>query len=323
VLEAETQVATFNQRVFGAQAALTRAENALKTLIVPDRRAPLWTSALHVTTPPTRETAVASLDEAVNVARTNRPELIQAAIAADTQEAETRFFSDQRKPQIDLVGTYLSAGLAGRLIPTGPNPLSFGTQPLIDRINALSGLEGLPPLAAFSFGGGSVISPTLTGGLGRSLSNLAGLDFPTVEVGLRIAWPFGNRQADARYASAVAERRRLRLQTEQLEIAVEADVRNAMQAVESARATRDAALQARTLAEQQYASEQRRFEAGTSTVFLVLQRQTAMIATRTQYARAEADLSRSVAQLHHATGQILAANAVVLGEPPSPRPPSR
>ena len=32
VLEAETQVATFNQRVFSAQAALTRAENALKML---------------------------------------------------------------------------------------------------------------------------------------------------------------------------------------------------------------------------------------------------------------------------------------------------
>ena len=113
----------------------------------------------------------------------------------------------------------------------------------------------------------------------------------------------------------VAEGRRLRLRTEQLEIAVEAEVRNAMQAVESARAGRDAARQASTLAEQQYASEQRRFEAGTSTVFLVLQRQTAMIAMRTQYARAEADLSRSVAQLQHATGQILIANQISLRQP--------
>jgi hypothetical protein len=236
---------------------------------------------------------------------------MEAAIAARTQEGETQFLSDQRKPQVDLVGTYLSAGLAGRGIQPGTNPLSFGTQPLIDRINALSGLQGLPPLASFSTGATSV-SPALTGGLGRSLSNLAGMDFPTVEVGVRIAWPFNNRTAEARYASSVAEGRRLRLQTERLEIAVEADVRNAMQAVESARATRDAALQARTLAGEQYASEQRRFEAGTSTVFLVLQRQTAMIATRTQYARAEADLSRSVAQLNYATGQILNANQITL-----------
>jgi HAE1 family hydrophobic/amphiphilic exporter-1 len=257
---------------------------------------------------------VTSLEDALNTARANRPELMQASIAQDTQETETRFFGDQRKPQIDLVGTYLSSGLAGRMIPSGTNPFSFGTQPLIDRINALSAAQGLAALPSFSTGGSS-ISPALTGGLGRSLSNLAGMNFPTVEVGVRIALPLRNRTAEARYATAVAEGRRLRLRTEQLEIAIEADVRNAMQAVESARAGREAALQARTLAEQQYASEQRRFEAGTSTVFLVVQRQTAMISTRTQYARAEADLSRSIAQLNHATGQILSANQITLSEP--------
>jgi outer membrane protein TolC len=144
------------------------------------------------------------------------------------------------------------------------------------------------------------------------------MGYPTVEVGLRIALPFGNRTAEARHASSVAEGRRLRLRSEQLDIAIEADVRNAMQAVESARASRDAALQASTLAERQHASEQRRFEAGTSTVFLVLQRQTTLIATRTQHARAEADLSRAIAQLQHATGQILAANQIAVALPDAP-----
>src|SRR5262245_42220420 len=250
VLEARTQVATFDQRIYGAQAALTRAENALKMLLVPDRRAPLWASALHPATPPSDEAITSSLEEAVTTARMNRPELEQAAVATETQQAETRFFSDQRRPQVDFVASYLSAGLAGRVIQSGTNPLSFGTQPLIDRINALSGLQGLPPLAGFSMGG-STIPPALTGGFGRSLSNLAAFDFPTFEVGIRIGLPFNNRTAEARYASSVAEARRLRLQTEQLEIAIEADVRNALQAVESARASRDAAADARSLAEQQ------------------------------------------------------------------------
>jgi HAE1 family hydrophobic/amphiphilic exporter-1 len=273
-------------------------------LIVPDRRSPLWSSALHATTPPASAAVAESLDDALKAAAANRLELKQASIASDMQEAETRFFSDQRKPQIDLVGTYLSSGLAGRVITSSNNPLSFGTQPLIERINVLSASQGLAPIAGFP-GGGSTTPAALTGGYGRSLSNLAGMNFPTFEVGVRIALPFNNRTADARYASAVAESRRLRLQTEQLGIAIEADVRNALQAVESARATRDAALQARSLAEQQYDSERRRFEAGTSTVFFVLQRQTAMIGTRTQVARAEADLSRSLAQLRHATGENL------------------
>ena len=312
VLEAQTQVATLVQSVFAAQTALTRAENALKALMLADRRAPLWGSALHTVTAPPADPPPLTLEDAVNLARANRPELAQAAIAATTQEANIQLLSDQRRPQIDLVGNYLSAGLAGRLIPPGPNPLNFA--PLIDRINALSAAQDLPPLGGFAIGGASV--PTiLTGGWGRSLANLAGLGFPTVEVGLQIALPFGNRTAEARYAASVAEARRIRLRTEQLEIAVEADVRNALQAVESARSSKAAALQARTLAEQQYASEQRRFEAGTSTVFLLLQRQTAMIASRTQFARTETELSRSTAQLRRATGQILAANQITLNLP--------
>lgn len=312
VLEAQTQVATLRRGAFGAQAALTRAENALKTLMLPDTRSPLWASALHPVTAPAAEPTPGSLEEAVNLARSNRPELAQAAIATAAHEVDSRFFGDQRKPQIDFIGTYSSAGLAGRLISGGVNPLTQGFLPLIDRLNALSGLQGLPPIGGLSTGGGSAVPPALTGGYGRSLSNLAGLGFSTVEVGVRLALPFGNRTADARYASSVAEGRRLRLRTEQLEVAVEADVRNAMQAVESARASLGAALQARTLAEEQYASEQRRFEAGTSTVFLVLQRQTAMIATRTEHARAEVELSRSTAQVQRATGQILAAHQITV-----------
>jgi HAE1 family hydrophobic/amphiphilic exporter-1 len=306
VLEAETQVATFNQRVFSAQAALTRVENVLKTLMLPDPRASLWGSALHaVTSGPLSEPSQVSLEAAVAMAKASRPELTQAAVATTAQEIETRFFGEQRRPQIDLVGTYSSAGVAGRVIQSGPNPLSFGTEALIERINTLSSLQGLSPLGSLGFGGTSTIAPALTGGLGQSLSNLAGLDFSTIEVGVRVELPLGNRTAQARYAAALAEGRRLRLQTTQLEMAIEAEVRNALQAVESARAARDAALRARSLAEQQYASEQRRFEAGTSTVFLVLQRQTAMIAMRTQSARAEADLRRSLAELQHATGQTL------------------
>ena len=73
---------------------------------------------------------------------------------------------------------------------------------------------------------------------------------------------------------------RLQNQHEQLEEVVEAQVRNAIQGVRSAEARLQAAAANRSAAEQQYTSEQRRFQAGLSTVFLVLQRQTDMIAAR-------------------------------------------
>src|SRR2546430_6577199 len=96
------------------------------------------------------------------------------------------------------------------LKPAGPNPLSFGTQPLIDRINTLSAVQGLPAIA-LSTGIGTSVPDALTGGWGQSLSSLAGLNFPTVEVGVQISLPFGNRRAAARLASSVVEGRRIRL----------------------------------------------------------------------------------------------------------------
>ena len=159
VLEAETQVATFNQRIFSAQAALTRAENALKTFIVAGSASPLWASALHATTPPTGDAAIASLEEALRAARANRPELTQAAIAADTQEAETRFFSDQRKPQIDLVGTYLERGPRRPRHPDGREPVEFRHAAAHrSHQHAVRRFRACRRWPAFSSGGGSTRS---------------------------------------------------------------------------------------------------------------------------------------------------------------------
>ena len=144
MLEAETQAATFQQNAIAAQAAVTRMENALKTLILPDRSSPLWSTALRPTTTSTAESPIESVEAAVRRALANRPELKQSQVAAATNQAETAFFRDQRKPQVDLVASYLSSGLAGRLKPAGPNPLTLGTQPLIDRLNTLSAAQGLP-----------------------------------------------------------------------------------------------------------------------------------------------------------------------------------
>lgn len=311
VMEAESQAAIFQQNAIAQQAAVARMENALKSLILPDRSSPVWSTALRPTTTTTAEPPVESLDAAVRRALANRPELQQAQIAASTNEAETAFFKDERRPQVDLVASYISSGLAGRLKPEGPNPLTFGTQPLIDRLNTLSALQGLPAISLSTSAGPSV-PDALTGGWGQSLSTLAGLDFPAVEVGVQFSLPFRNRRADARFASSTVEGRRLRLQVQRLELGVEAEVRNALQGIVSAQAGLGAARQARAAAEELYASEQRKFDAGTSTVFLVLQRQAGMITARGQQARSEAELRRAHALMQRATGGILAAHRITL-----------
>jgi len=95
-----------------------------------------------------------------------------------------------------------------------------------------------------------------------------------------------------------------------IEMAVEQDVRNALQTASSAKSRLEAAITARSYAEQQYASEQRQFQAGTSTVFLVLQRQTDLISARTREVRARADLGEATANFDRAVARTIEARSI-------------
>jgi len=104
---------------------------------------------------------------------------------------------------------------------------------------------------------------------------------------------------------AAAEGKRLKALRDQAEMLIEADVRNSLQTATSAQAQYAASVLARQSAEEQYASEERQFQSGTSTVFLVLQRQTDLIVARTREVRALADVAVAGANLDRATASTL------------------
>jgi len=164
-------------------------------------------------------------------------------------------------------------------------------------------LAGLPPIDTALFA--SAVPPNLIGGYGQSWVNVGAATFPTVQVGLNISIPIRNRTAEGNAAIAAAEGKRLRALRAQAEMLIEADVRNSLQTAASTQARYAASILARQSAEEQYASEERQFQAGTSTVFLVLQRQTDLIVARTREVRAQADLSVAAANLDRATASTL------------------
>ncbi|HYP30081.1 MAG TPA: TolC family protein [Blastocatellia bacterium] len=309
IVSAEAQVRNFEQNVYSAQEAVTRAENNLKALMLPERTAPLWSRALLPTSPVTLDPPRVSLDQAVTSALANRPELEQAETSAEINEINTRLFRDQTRPQIDLVGSYSAVGLAGSSAG-GTNPFTEGNVALLSRVNELSERAGLPPVMMPSTGG--TLPGFFLGGAGQSLSNLFNLNFPTARVGITFSFPIGNRTAKANLGRSLAEGRRIQNQREQLEQQVEVDVRNSLQAVKSAEARLAAAAAARLAAEQQYESEQRRFDSGLSTVFLVLQRQTDLITARGRELQAQTDLNKAIAEFQRATGYTLQANNITL-----------
>jgi HAE1 family hydrophobic/amphiphilic exporter-1 len=311
IVAAQNQVTTFEQNVYTAQEAVTRAENTLKTLILSERTAPLWSRALTPVTPVNLQAPRIPLEQAVRAAITNRPELAQLKTNSDINDINVRYFRDQTKPQVDLVGTYTSAGLAGTLVPPSQTS-SRGTSPaLVQRINDLSALAGLPALPP-TVSSSSSVAPNLIGGYLQSLQNIINQNYPTVNVGVRVSLPLRNRTAEANLGGALAQGNRIKSQLAQTEQLIEADVRNSLQAVRSAEARLASAAAARSSAEQQYASEQRQFRAGTTTVFLVLQRQTDLLAARARELQAQTDLNKSISQFQHATGSTLEVNNVAI-----------
>lgn len=312
----KTQAAVFEQNLYAAQEAVSRAENALKLLVAPNRSSEIWNREIMPLTPLAPEAPDADLQTAVGLALMNRPELDQLAATADIVRLEERFYRDQGRPQVDLVGSYITSGLAGSLTDRDANPITGGTTILHERVNVLSTQLGLPPLPLTM---GPAVPSAFLGGYSQSLQSLVEGAYPTARLDLRIGLPFGNRVASENLARTLVQRDQLRVQAEQLQSAIEAEVRNAMQAVRSAHARLAAAGVARASAERQYDSEQRRFETGLSTVFLVLQRKTEAVSAQARELQAKVDLAGAIATLRRATGETLRVhNVSVLRRQPTP-----
>jgi HAE1 family hydrophobic/amphiphilic exporter-1 len=309
VVAAEAQVAGFEQSLFSSLEEVSRTENNLKNLIAENREADIWTVSIVPTDSVDLVVPEISLPAALKAAMDNRPELQQSNVAREINQIDQKYFREQKKPVIDLVGTYGMIGLAGSISSNGINPFTASSAQVRERVDLLSRLQGLQPLPALPV---QTISPNLIGGYNQSIQNLFGNKYNNFRVGVQINLPLRNRTAEAQLGRSLVEGQRIGTQREQLEQSIQVDVRNALQAVRSAEARLRAAGIARHASEQQYQSEQRKLDAGQSTVFLVLERQTALTTARGNELRAQTDLNKAIAELQRETGNSLTTNNIVV-----------
>jgi HAE1 family hydrophobic/amphiphilic exporter-1 len=90
-----------------------------------------------------------SLPEALKTAMDNRPELQQSNVVREINEIDKRYYKDQTKPAIDLVGTYGMTGLAGSISSEVVNPFTVSNIQTRERLNELSVIAGLDPLPVY------------------------------------------------------------------------------------------------------------------------------------------------------------------------------
>jgi outer membrane protein TolC len=216
VVNTEGRSARYEEDVYGALEQVTRAENAFKILVAENHAARLWNLSIMPTDSFNSTVSDITLSQALAAAMENRLELKETDIVAEINAIEQRYYSDQSRPQIDLVASYGIMGLGG----------SFVDNAAIERL----------------VGPNAALPVFLDGGYGRSLTNLARNRFTDVRVGIEISLPFHNDAAEAKLGRALVERDRVATQQEKLKQLVTMDVRNAVQSVRTAESKRRTAV---------------------------------------------------------------------------------
>ena len=279
IYRSESEVA--QRRVLSIQAEyqLKQQEDALRQVIGADLDPYVEALDLDLAEDPAPVEPLFSIDisTAQGLAEQHRPEFaaLREQLAAD--DISMRLARNNLLPDLELQGIYNPQGVGGTQYDTSVTP----------------------PL----------VTP---GGLGDAFSQLFHFSYPTYSVGLTFNFPLRNRAARAALGEARVAKTSDLYQMRREEQAVRLDVLNAVHSLEQAKLSISAAKIARDLTEKTVESEQRKYELGTGTIFLVLEAQTELAQTEVSLVQAEVNYQIALAAVDHATGTLLERHRVQL-----------
>jgi outer membrane protein len=268
VIRARAEVAARRQDLIVAQTNLQQQE-LLKSSISKQVDGQLASVTIDATggLPEPRPDDIPPLDEALELAASNRPEAEQAELNLRNQAITIKANRNALLPTLDTFATYAPTGLSGN-------------QPV-----------------------GDTVDPA---GWTRSLAGVFRGDYPDYSFGLSLQIPIRNRQAQADAARAIVERHQLEAQLQKRKNEIAQQVRSANIAVIQAKAQIEAAREAVSFAQQTFDAEQKKFQLGESTVFLVIQAQRDLTTAEANEVTAHSAYAKALTQLGEATGTILA-----------------
>jgi HAE1 family hydrophobic/amphiphilic exporter-1 len=242
LVAARAEVAQRQENLIIARTAALQTEDNLRTIIIDPSRADYWMIRLE---PAERVPVIGpppDVDAAVRRALGERTDLEQARTEIQITDTTVALSKSQTLPDLRVQANYLGDGAGGtRLIREGGFP---GT--VVGSVDT-------------SFG--SVLGQVFSG------------DYPTWTFGLTFAYPLGNSTAEANLARARLERDQAAARLRSNEVSAVREVRQAALRLEQNRQRIETTKLTRELAEQRLDAEQRRFDVGMSTSFLVIQAQ--------------------------------------------------
>lgn len=272
-VQAEQRVADAEFQVAQARVAAKDAEDLLKQLINVEATSD-WEVRIVPTDEPRSVVPEIDLQEAIATALENDPQIRQERIAADSRRIDLAVARNRLLPRLDLTGSFSLDGLGGdQIIRSG-------------------------------FLGGTV-TEIQKGGYGDAIEQLFSGDFRSWSLGLTVSLPLNDWEAEAQHAQASIRERQARTRIARREQELAVAVRQAVRALETGAESVELARKARELAERQLDAEERKFAAGTTTNFQVLELQRQLSEARSRELRAIIDLAVDRAELDAARGTLL------------------
>jgi len=311
VVRAEAEVARTRQDLIVSQTNLAQQQIIFKDLVAKNPNDPRL--ALIEIEPLDRPQVpavpeVLPVPDAIQVAMEKRPEIAQTQLDLQNRHLAVRGARNAMLPTVNAFAFYSGRGLSGEGTVFG-NPTVVPGTPVIlaDGSTAQIGGQDL-------FVQSSAVSPVsfINRGIGTSITDALHGDFPDYGVGLSISIPIRNRVAQAEMARAQIEERQSQTFYQRTVNGVIVEVRNALIALEQNRSRIDAAIKARELAEETLRAEEKKFQLGASTIFLVIQAQRDLAQTRSTEVRALVDFERARVDFDRALGRTLERSNVKL-----------
>jgi outer membrane protein len=267
IVAAEAEVASNEENVIVAEAAIQSAQDLLRTLISNPSQPAFWTAKYKPVDEPLLAPKAVDLDGAIKNALENRTDLLEFKKTMESTEIDRKFAQSQRLPAVDLEARYGVTGIGGRQFIYG-NPTIDGEA---------------PPILGQSVRSFSDV-----------LRDVVGNDFRTWSFALNVSYPLGTSQADAALAQAKVQQQQQKTTLANLEMQVTTQVREAARGVNTNLKRVEATKKARELAERRLEAEEKRFTVGLSSTFELVQAQRDLARARQAELNATIDYNRSL-----------------------------
>jgi outer membrane protein TolC len=289
VTDSEANMAQREVDLIASEETLLSQENALRALVSSDRKSEIWSQVIVPTDKPDFIEYKIEMQSAIDTALANRPELEQSDITLRKDDINRSLLENNRRWQFDLTGTFGSTGTAG---PQSYQKDMFGNI-------QYDTVTGLPKKNT---------PDSLVGGLPTAYKTIFTEGFTNWSVQFQLTIPLRTRSLDGQLAQQSITKQQDLMKRKQTEQSIQADVRNAVQSLQTRRNQVKAASEASRLSAERLRGEEKRFQAGLSQNYLVLQRQTELAQAQGSELTALINYKKAIITLQKSMYTLLQAN---------------